>query len=138
LEEIIIIAAMLSAENIWFKPHSHDSKDKNAPVVNRNMRKLQMKEDRANKSKKEIDITAKNYFRSEEEERAEIAHSALRHPYGDHLTYLNIFEEWQKEGFSQYWCEKNFINFRSMRTVRKIRFILNLSLVVRNHLYVIL
>ena len=61
-------------------------------------------------------------YRSAEEERAEAAHSALRHPLGDHFTYLHIFQEWERCAFSNSWCEQNFINHRSMKTVRQIRY----------------
>jgi hypothetical protein len=60
-------------------------------------------------------------YRSAEEERAEAAHSALRHPLGDHFTFLHIFQEWERCAFSNSWCEQNFINHRSMKTVKQIR-----------------
>ena len=61
-------------------------------------------------------------YRSAEDERVEAAHSALRHPLGDHFTYLHIFQEWERASFSLDWCEQNYINHRTMKTVRKIRF----------------
>ncbi|KAJ3448551.1 atp-dependent RNA helicase dhx33 [Anaeramoeba flamelloides] len=41
--------------------------------------------------------------------------------FGDHITYLNVFETWAREGRSKKWCTENFINWRSMRRVILIR-----------------
>ncbi|KAJ3449164.1 atp-dependent RNA helicase [Anaeramoeba flamelloides] len=30
--------------------------------------------------------------------------------FGDHITYLNVFETWAREGRSKKWCTKRFIN----------------------------
>jgi len=40
--------------------------------------------------------------------------------YGDHLTLLNVFNQW-KTNFSVQWCFENFIQHRSMKRARDIR-----------------
>ena len=42
-------------------------------------------------------------------------------PESDHLTYLNIFEQWKKHGFSQEWCIQHFLQYKSLKKVAEIR-----------------
>jgi len=133
LQELLIIAAMLCGENIWYRPKAR-SEDRAA--ANKHMREQQLKEKKRqyqmeqqrrlqNPRDRQQQPAHSHYtvgpVRSEEEERAEAAHSALRHPLGDHFTYLHIFQEWEESGFSFQWCETHYINHRSLSTVRKIR-----------------
>jgi hypothetical protein len=53
--------------------------------------------------------------------RAQRAHKALSHPYGDFHSYLQVYNEWERMGCSKQWCERNFVNSRSMVTVKSIR-----------------
>jgi pre-mRNA-splicing factor ATP-dependent RNA helicase DHX16 len=41
--------------------------------------------------------------------------------YGDHLTLLNVFNQWKETNFSVQWCFENFIQHRSMKRARDIR-----------------
>ncbi|KAL1919541.1 uncharacterized protein VTP21DRAFT_2234 [Calcarisporiella thermophila] len=45
----------------------------------------------------------------------------LVRPGGDHLTLLNIWNEWVESGFSKEWCAQNFIQHRSMSRARDVR-----------------
>lgn len=124
LAEMVVIASMLCGENIWFRPQTDRA------AANRAMREQQWKE---KKEFRQAQAQGKRSLqgpqhpqhagrvRSEEEERAEAAHAALRHPLGDHFTYLHIFREWEASGFAHDWCQRNYINFRSLKAVRKIR-----------------
>jgi ATP-dependent RNA helicase DHX8/PRP22 len=40
---------------------------------------------------------------------------------GDHYTYLNIFNGWQNNNFSDSWAKRNFINLRALKQSRNIR-----------------
>lgn len=40
---------------------------------------------------------------------------------GDHLTLLNIWEQWVDTGYSSQWCKDNFIQYKTLRRVRQIR-----------------
>lgn len=42
-------------------------------------------------------------------------------PGGDHLTLLNVFDQWVETGYSTQWCFENFIQHRSMKRARDVR-----------------
>lgn len=42
-------------------------------------------------------------------------------PGGDHLTLLNVYNQWAETSFSMQWCFENFIQHRSMRRARDVR-----------------
>lgn len=48
-------------------------------------------------------------------------HQALSSPDGDHLTLLNIYNQWKNTNYSTEWCFENFIQSRSMNHARQIR-----------------
>jgi len=42
-------------------------------------------------------------------------------PGGDHMTLLNVYNQWAETDFSSQWCYENFIQHRSMKRARDIR-----------------
>lgn len=42
-------------------------------------------------------------------------------PFGDHLTLLNVYNQWKETNYSTQWCFENFIQHRSMKRARDIR-----------------
>lgn len=42
-------------------------------------------------------------------------------PQGDHLTLLNVYNQWRDTNFSTQWCFENFIQHRSMKRARDVR-----------------
>ncbi len=42
-------------------------------------------------------------------------------PGGDHLTLMNIYNQWADTDYSSQWCYENFIQYRSMKRARDIR-----------------
>ena len=42
-------------------------------------------------------------------------------PGGDHLTLLNVYDQWVETGYSTQWCYENFIQHRSMKRARDVR-----------------
>jgi pre-mRNA-splicing factor ATP-dependent RNA helicase DHX16 len=40
---------------------------------------------------------------------------------GDHLTLLNIWNQWVESHYSVHWCYENFIQYRSMKRARDVR-----------------
>ena len=40
---------------------------------------------------------------------------------GDHLTLLNVYNQWADTDFSTQWCFEHFIQPRSMRRARDVR-----------------
>ena len=45
----------------------------------------------------------------------------FRSEYGDHLTLLNVWELWQDSGFSNLWCQDNFIQYKTIKRARDVR-----------------
>ena len=54
-------------------------------------------------------------------ERIDRAHTKLRHPRGDYWTYLKIYLEWEKCGFSPEWCSEQYLHYRSLKMARNIK-----------------
>lgn len=42
-------------------------------------------------------------------------------PESDHLTYLNLYVQWQKHKYSSRWCTENFVHAKAMRKVKEVR-----------------
>lgn len=42
-------------------------------------------------------------------------------PFGDHLTLLNVYNQWKETNYSMQWCFENFIQHRSMKRARDVR-----------------
>ena len=52
---------------------------------------------------------------------ADTARKNFFHPDGDHLTLMNVYNEWADTDFSTQWCYEVFIQYRSMKRARDIR-----------------
>merc|ERR1719429_885572 len=52
-----------------------------------------------------VDTARKNFF----------------HPGGDHISLLNVYNQWAQTDYSTQWCFENFIQHRSMKRARAIR-----------------
>ena len=61
------------------------------------------------------------YRPKEKAVHADTAHRLLSHPSGDHLTLLNVWQQWEESGFSQDWCYEHFIQLRAMKRARDVR-----------------
>jgi pre-mRNA-splicing factor ATP-dependent RNA helicase DHX16 len=61
------------------------------------------------------------YRPKEKAVQADAARIALIKPFGDHLTLLNIWNQWIESGFSSQWCFENFIQQRSMKRAKDVR-----------------
>lgn len=53
--------------------------------------------------------------------QADAQRIAFNKPGGDHLTLLNVWNEWAETNFSQQWCFENFIQHRSLTRARDVR-----------------
>ncbi|XP_053377827.1 pre-mRNA-splicing factor ATP-dependent RNA helicase DHX16-like isoform X1 [Mercenaria mercenaria] len=42
-------------------------------------------------------------------------------PGGDHMTLMNVYNQWEETGYSTQWCYENFIQYRSMKRARDVR-----------------
>lgn len=52
---------------------------------------------------------------------ADTARKNFFHPTGDHLTLMNVYNQWVDSDFSIQWCYENFIQHRSMKRARDVR-----------------
>ncbi|KAK0171609.1 hypothetical protein PV328_005040 [Microctonus aethiopoides] len=52
---------------------------------------------------------------------ADTARKNFHVPGGDHLTLLNIYNQWAQSDFSTHWCYENFIQHKSMKRARDVR-----------------
>jgi len=52
---------------------------------------------------------------------ADNAHKNFWKPGGDHLTLLNVYNEWVDSNYSVEWCYQNFLQARVMKRARDVR-----------------
>uniref|UniRef100_A0ABD2X397 RNA helicase n=1 Tax=Trichogramma kaykai TaxID=54128 RepID=A0ABD2X397_9HYME len=55
------------------------------------------------------------------EEDSDSKREKFQVPESDHLTYLNVYNQWKSNRYSSSWCTENFIHAKAMRKVREIR-----------------
>lgn len=64
----------------------------------------------------------KHFYRPRgREEEADQKIEKFQVPESDHLTLLNVYQQWQMGGYSVQWCAEHFVHAKSMRKVREIR-----------------
>eukprot|EP01084_Bolivina_argentea_P273807 466520_1 len=62
------------------------------------------------------------FFRPENKAKeSDEAREKFFKPESDHLTLLNVYNEWKRKNYNSYWCKKHFIHIKTMRKVREIR-----------------
>ncbi|KAK8805481.1 hypothetical protein WA158_002137 [Blastocystis sp. Blastoise] len=62
------------------------------------------------------------FFRPKDrEEESDQAREQFMVPESDHLSYLNVYLQWKKSGYSKNWCDDHFIHFKSMMKAREVR-----------------
>lgn len=54
------------------------------------------------------------------EEDSDSAREKFQVPESDHLTFLNVYNQWKTNGYSSSWCNDHFIHAKAMRKVRVI------------------
>lgn len=52
---------------------------------------------------------------------ADTARKNFFHMHGDHLTLLQVYNQWADTDYSTQWCYENFIQYRSMKRARDVR-----------------
>ncbi|KAF5212937.1 hypothetical protein E0198_000449 [Clavispora lusitaniae] len=62
------------------------------------------------------------FFRpKDKKEQADKKKETFAHDLGDHFVLLNIWEQWSESGFSNIWCEDNFLQYKTLRRVKDVR-----------------
>lgn len=57
----------------------------------------------------------------EKKEQANNAKFNFMHEHGDHLTLLNVFNEYKKNGEDPLWCQDNYLNVSSLKAASSVR-----------------
>lgn len=55
------------------------------------------------------------------EDEADSVREKFQVPESDHLTYLNVYNQWKQNKYSSTWCNDHFIHAKAMRKVREVR-----------------
>jgi len=61
------------------------------------------------------------YRPAEREEESDAAREKFYVPESDHLTLLNVYNQWRKHGYSAQWCTEHFVHIKALRRAREIR-----------------
>ncbi|KAF5137090.1 Pre-mRNA-splicing factor ATP-dependent RNA helicase prp22 [Metarhizium anisopliae] len=61
------------------------------------------------------------YRPKEKQTQADQKKAKFHDPHGDHLTFLNVYNSWKQNAYSNPWCFENFIQARSMRRAKDVR-----------------
>jgi len=62
------------------------------------------------------------FFRPKDrEEESDSAREKFFVPESDHLTLLNIYQQWRANGYDQAWCDTHFIQHKAMRKGREVQ-----------------
>jgi len=69
-----------------------------------------------------LGVHASLFYRPKEKQvHADTAHQNFAVIQGDHLTLLNVYNQWRETDFSVEWCHENFVQIRSLKRARDIR-----------------
>merc|ERR1719277_1768271 len=62
------------------------------------------------------------FFRPKDRaEESDAAREKFFTPESDHLTMLNVYQQWTTNGFSAKWCTDHFVHQKSLKKVREVR-----------------
>ncbi|CAB4383540.1 unnamed protein product [Rhizophagus irregularis] len=69
-----------------------------------------------------LNVQSSVFYRPKDKKfHADKARQNFTKPGGDHLTLLNVWEQWVDTNYSLHWCHENFIVYRSMTRARDVR-----------------
>ena len=60
------------------------------------------------------------YRPKDREAQADAMKAKLNRDEGDHLTLLHVYREWEANDFSEQWCKKYFVQYRSLRRAQDV------------------
>ena len=61
------------------------------------------------------------YRPKDRESESDEARQKLFVSESDHLTLLNVFDQWKRHNYSPEWCNSNFVQAKSMKKVLEVR-----------------
>jgi pre-mRNA-splicing factor ATP-dependent RNA helicase DHX38/PRP16 len=90
-DEVLTIVSMLSVPSIFFRPRGRED------------------DSDAKREKFQVCLCAL------------IFDSFLQVPESDHLTFLNVYQQWKVNKYSSLWCTEHFVHAKAMKKVREVR-----------------
>ncbi|EDR27833.1 pre-mRNA-splicing factor ATP-dependent RNA helicase PRP16, putative [Entamoeba dispar SAW760] len=68
-------------------------------------------------------LTVPNIFirPKEREKEADISREKFYQPDSDHITLINVYNQWKEHEENEQWCNKNYINSKAMNKAKDIR-----------------
>lgn len=62
------------------------------------------------------------FFRPQgREEESDAKREKFQVAESDHLTFLNVYNQWKQNGYSSNWCSDHYVHAKAMRKVREVR-----------------
>lgn len=61
------------------------------------------------------------YRPNDRRERADASREKFFVPESDHLTLLNVYEQWKSNGYNDKWCLDHFVHSKSLKKAREVR-----------------
>ncbi|CBZ52892.1 hypothetical protein NCLIV_026800 [Neospora caninum Liverpool] len=61
------------------------------------------------------------YSPKERQDEAEATKEKFFVPESDHLTLLNVYQQWKRTQYSSSWCTRHFVQPRAMKKAREVR-----------------
>ncbi|KAL3231346.1 Pre-mRNA-splicing factor ATP-dependent RNA helicase PRP22 [Nakaseomyces bracarensis] len=62
------------------------------------------------------------FFRpKDKQQEADSRKARFHHPYGDHLTLLNVFTKWAEARYTEDFCKTHFLQFRHLKRARDVK-----------------
>ena len=62
------------------------------------------------------------FFRPKDREaESDAAREKFFVPESDHLTLLNVYQQWKRSGYSVSWCNEHYVHSKAMRKAREVR-----------------
>lgn len=61
------------------------------------------------------------YRPKEKQQEADNKKARFHHPYGDHLTLLNVYNRWNQADCTEQFCTINFLHYRHLKRARDVR-----------------
>ncbi|XP_078482661.1 pre-mRNA-splicing factor ATP-dependent RNA helicase PRP16 [Ciona intestinalis] len=68
-----------------------------------------------------LSVPAIFYRPTGREEESDAKREKFSVPESDHMTLLNVYQQWKTNGYSASWCNEHFIHAKAMRKVREVR-----------------
>lgn len=65
------------------------------------------------------------YRPKDKQQEADSKKARFHHPYGDHLTLLNVYNRWREDNYSKSFCVNNYLHERHLRRAREVKTQLN-------------